>query len=328
MEASAQWPLKVDVGLLQCFEDALDVRRPEKSAIPARVLGFGEISTVLAIEAEGLRGFAFKRMPLFAHADEVSRYASAYQEYCRLLEQEIGLCLPSHSYAVVTGRTGRPVFYIIQRQLPAECIGNRLLHRVGKEGVSILVRRVLEELHKVWLFNGRQAEVQVAIDGQISNWAVASEGNGQPPLGEARLWYLDTSTPLFRVAGVEQLDTELFLRSAPSFLVWILRLFFLQDVVNRYYDFRRVVLDLAANFYKEQCAGFIPVVLETANRFFAQEAAALDLAPISDREVAAYYREDAFIWQLYLCMRKMDRFLRSRLLRGHYPYLLPDKIKR
>lgn len=91
MEASAQWPLKVDVGLLQRFEDALDVGRPEKSTIPARVLGFGEISTVLAIEAEGLRGFAFKRMPLFAHADEVSRYTSAYQEYCRLLEQEIGL---------------------------------------------------------------------------------------------------------------------------------------------------------------------------------------------------------------------------------------------
>lgn len=180
----------------------------------------------------------------------------------------------------------------------------------------------------MWLFNGRQAEVQVAIDGQISNWAVAPEGNGQPPLSEAGLWYLDTGTPLFRVAGVEQLDTEIFLRSAPSFLVWILRLFFLQDVVNRYYDLRRGVLDLAANFYKEQRAEFIPVVLETANRFFAQEAAALDLAPISDREVAAYYREDAFIWGLYLCVRKMDRFLRSRLLWGHYPYLLPDKIKR
>jgi hypothetical protein len=317
----------VDEELLQRFEDGLDLRHPEQSPIPARVLGFGEISTVLAIEAEGLRGLAFKRMPLFAHEQEVSRYASAYQEYCRLLTQEIGLRLPQYGQAVVIGRTGRPVFYILQRQFPAETIGNRLLHRLKEQEVGVLVRRVLGELHKVWLFNRRQVQVQVGIDGQISNWALVPEGEGQL-LGEAPLWYLDTSTPLFRVGGVEQLDTELFLRSAPSFLVWILRLFFLQDVVDRYYDFRRVVVDLAANFYKEQRPELIPVVLEVANRFFAEEAAALHVAPISEKEVAAYYREDAFIWRLYLAMRKLDRFLRTRLLRGHYPYLLPDKIKR
>ena len=52
--------------------------------------------------------------------------------------------------------------------------------------------------------------------------------------------------------GVEQLDPELFLRSAPSFLVWLLRLLFLKDVVDRYYDFHLVAVDLIANFYKEQ----------------------------------------------------------------------------
>jgi hypothetical protein len=279
-------------------------------------------------DADGLRGLAFKRMPLFLNDDEVRRYASVYQEYCRLLEEDIGLALPPHGYQVIRGRMGRPVFYIVQAQLPAESIGNRLIHRLAPEEVGFLEGRVLRELRKVWLFNRRQEHLQVAIDGQISNWAPARwEGSAQD-IAQAPLLYLDTSTPLFRVRGVEQLDTELFLRSAPSFLVWILRLFFLKDVVDRYYDFRRVVVDLAANFYKEQRPELIPLVLRVANAFFAQEAADLHIAPIADKEVAAYYREDALIWRLYLGMRKIDRFLRTRLLGGEYPYILPDKIKR
>ena len=51
--------------------------------------------------------------------------------------------------------------------------------------------------------------------------------------------------------GVEQLDTELFLRSAPAFLRWVLRLFVLQDVVERYYDVRRVIVDLVANLTRK-----------------------------------------------------------------------------
>ena len=119
---------------------------------------------------------------------------------------------------------------------------------------------------------------------------------------------MDTSTPLFRVEGVEQLDTELFLRSAPSFLVWMLRLLFLKDVVNRYYDFRLVAIDLVANFYKEQRPDLIPDAIGAVNRFFAGEAADLGVQPIDEQEVRSYYREDALIWSLYLSMRKVDRF--------------------
>ena len=90
---------------------------------------------------------------------------------------------------------------------------------------------------------------------------------------------MDTSTPLFRVDGVEQLDPELFLRSAPSFMVWIIRLLFLEDVMTRYYDFRRVAMDLIANFYKEQRPELIPDLIETANEFFADEAADLGIEP-------------------------------------------------
>jgi len=194
--------------------------------------------------------------------------------------------------------------------------------------VLLLVRKVLRELRKVWDFNRRQSRIQVAIDGQISNWAVADYDPERFNIEDATLLYLDTSTPLFRVNGVEQLDTELFLRSAPSFLVWILRLLFLKDVVDRYYDFHRVAVDLVANFYKEKRADLIGQVVVTVNDFFTGEAADLGVKPITEKEVRSYYQEDAFIWSLYLAMRKLDRFLRTKVLPGEYPYILPEKIER
>lgn len=318
----------MNLAALQEFEAGLNPRFVERSRIPAKVLGYGEISTVLAIDAPGLEGLAFKRMPLFYTQGEVDRYTAVYLEYLRLLREEIGLHLPHHEHASFPRPNGLPVFYIIQQRLPAESIGNRLLHQVPDEAVLILVRRVLRELRKVWDFNRRQNRIQVAIDGQISNWAIADYEPEQLDLENAVLLYLDTSTPLFRLNGVEQLDTELFLRSAPSFLVWILRLLFLKDVVDRYYDFHRVAIDLVANFYKEKRADLIGWAVATVNDFFTGEAADLNIQPITEKEVRSYYQEDAFIWWLYLAMRKLDRFLRTRVLRSEYPYILPEKIER
>lgn len=310
--------------VLQTFERGLDPQHPERSAIPARILGYGEISTVFAIDAEDVRGLAFKRLPLFRDHAEVEKYRAVFAEYNRLLEQDIGLRLPAHDDATLANARGAPIFYIVQKQLPADSIGNRVLHALAPARVPALVTRVLREARKVWDFNQRQTRVQVAIDGQISNWGIDAAARVE----DTPLTYLDTSTPLFRVNGVEQLDTELFLRSAPSFLVWILRWLFVKDVVNRYYDFHRNVVDLIANFYKEQRPDLIPGAIQAANAFFANEAAALRVAPITAQEVRAYYREDALIWSLYFSMRKVDRFLRTRLLRGQYPYILPEKIKR
>lgn len=307
--------------LLQAFEDGLDPQHPERSTIPARVLGYGEISTVFEIQAEGLGGLAFKRLPLFNNPREVEPYEATFVEYNRLLEEEIGIRLPPHDHACVVGK--RPVFYIIQKQLPADSIGHRALHHLSDDQVMVLVQRVLRELNKVWNYNRRQDRVRVAIDGQISNWAMDSRDPER-----ASLLYLDTSTPLFRVQGVEQLDPELFLRSAPSFLVWLLRWLFLKDVVNRYYDFHLVAVDLVANFLKEQRADLIPSALGVVNTFFSGEAAELAIAPLTEKEVRDYYREDALIWSLYLAMRKVDRFIRRNILRRDYPYILPEKIKR
>jgi hypothetical protein len=276
-----------------------------------------------------MEGLAFKRMPLFNDTAEIEAYQATYQEYCQLLQQEVGLRLPDHGFASLTNEAGRPIFYIIQRRLPAASIGNQALHALPQDQVFLLVRLVLGQLHRVWAFNRRQSRFELGIDGQISNWCVEGLDPRNPAVSEdSALTYFDTSTPFVRIEGVEQLDYELFARSAPSFLVWILRLFFLEDVVNRYYDFRRVAIDLAANFYKEGRAELIPGVLAVVNGFFASEAAGLEIQPIEEKEVASYYREDALIWTLYLSFRRIDRWLRTKLLRRDYPYILPGKIER
>lgn len=314
---------------LQDFERGLDPRWPDRGHIPALVLGYGEISTVFAIQREGLDGLAFKRLPLFHDQLEIDAYQAAYEEYNRILQEEVGLHLPGYSYASLLNRAGRPIFYIIQRRLPAASIGNQAIHLLPTAMTLALVRRVLSELLRVWDYNRRQDHLHVAIDGQISNWSIDGFDARNPRVdGATTLTYLDTSTPLFRVDGVEQLNPELFLRSSPSFLAWILRLLFLEDVVNRYYDFRRVAIDLVANFYKEQRPDLIPPVLDLVNEFFTGEAAELRIAPIEEKEVRAYYREDALIWTLYLSFRRFDRFLQTRLLRREYPYILPGKIQR
>ncbi|MGC8788157.1 MAG: DUF6206 family protein [Anaerolineae bacterium] len=321
--------LQVDLDLLREFERGLDPQHPERSRMPARVLGYGEISTVFSIEVEGMRGLAFKRLPIFHTEEEMAKYQATYEEYNRLLENEIGLCLPPYGYAAFLTDTGRPIFYIVQQELPALSVGNRAIHLLPRQDTLLLVRRVLQELCKVWEFNRRQDRWQVAIDGQISNWAIDGFDPEQPRLAEqARLYYMDTSTPLFRVQGKEQLNPELFLRSAPFFLAWLLRSLFLEDVVNRYYDFHRVAVDLVANFYKEQRPDLISDAVVVVNEVFSRDAPHLGVPLITEAEVRSYYREDAFIWSFYLSARKVDRFLRTRILRQEYPYILPEKIQR
>jgi hypothetical protein len=321
--------LDIDLELLKDFERDLDPRHPERSRIPARVLGYGEISTVFEIGDESQRGLAYKRMPIFQDQAELVKYVKSYDEYNRLLTGEVGLRMPEYGHASFPMRDGRPIIFLAQRKLDPDSIGNRVIHLLPAEEVPRLVRQVLRELAKVWRFNRSQDRYEMGIDGQISNWSVAGFDGARPRLGDGiELLYFDTSTPLYRADGVDQLDPELFLRSAPSFLVWLLRWLFLEGVVTRYFDFHLVAIDLIGNFHKEQLPELIPGLIEEANDFFAGEAADLEVAPITEKEVRSYYREDALIWTLYLNMRRVDRFLHTRILRKEYPYILPGRIKR
>ena len=159
--------------------------------------------------------------------------------------------------------------------------------------------------------------LELAIDGQLSNWVCLEKEIG------TEIVYIDTSTPLYRINGVEQLDPELLLQSAPSFLRWIIRLLFLKDVMNRYYDQRMVYIDLAANLFKEQQPDLILDTIDIINQRLSN-----NLKPLTMKEVEKYYREDKLIWTLFLAFRRIDRWLTMKLLRKRYEYILPGKIKR
>lgn len=319
----------IDFDLLHEFETFLDPQHPEYCQIPCHVLGYGEISTVFEFKDEGMQGLAFKRMSIFEEDQELDKYIAAYQAYNQLLEQEIGLDLPPHGHAILRNPSDRPIFYIIQEKLPVHCIGNNAIHLLNRQGVATLVERVLQELLKLWSFNKQQTEFQISLDGQISNWVIDGFDPEDPVIDQdTPLSYVDTSTPVYMHNGVEQFDPELVLRTTPSLLAMIIRRFFLEDVMTRYYDPRKVTVDILANFHKEQRADLIPELVFTANSFFSEEGSELEVEPFEEQEINDYYREDAFIWSFLSAARRLDRFLYIQVLRREYPYILPGIVQR
>lgn len=321
---------EINFELLKKLEKELNPATPEKCTVPTKVLGYGEISTVIEIGTGKDKNLAYKRMPMFKNEEESERYLKLYKEYLEILSAKIGLdlvpsdiaMLPDENKGIVTG-------YIAQEKLPAESIGHKAIHVLSFENIQIFIVAVLKELKKVFDFNHKNKDkLELGIDGQISNWAIKDFNPQNPDLEKnLQLLYFDTSTPLIQKDGKERLNPELFLRSAPSFLVWIIRWLFLEDVVTRYYDFRKVVIDLIANFYKEQREDLIPKLLEIVNNFFEDEIVNGLFKPITEKEIKSYYREDALIWRIYLAFRKVDRFF-HKLFGKYYPYILPGKIKR
>jgi hypothetical protein len=317
----------IDVGLLERFEAGLDPLNPHLSKISAKIIGYGEMSTIFVISHPGQEHIAYKRMPIFQSPDEMESYEHLFETYNTGL-RNIGLHVPESASARVIPDRGNGVIYTAQERLPSESIGNALIHRLDDHSVRRLFLCVLRELKKVFDCNRARPSLHFGIDGQISNWAMKDYREGKPVTEESELYYIDTGTPLIRKDGIEQLNPELFLRSTPSFLVWLIRLLFLEGVMTRYYDFRKVTIDLIANFYKEQRPELIPMLIETANRFFAGDQAQSGIAPLTEKEIVSYYREDATIWRVYLTFRKIDRFLHLKILGKPYVYILPEKIKR
>ena len=318
---------RIDAGLLERFEAGLDPQHPHLSKISAKIIGYGEMSTIFVISHPGQESIAYKRMPIFQSPDEMEAYERLFEEYTAGL-RNIGINIPESALVRVIPDRGNRVIYNAQERLPAASIGNALIQRLDENSVRHLFLCVLRELRKVFACNRTRPSLAFGIDGQISNWAVKDYREGKPLTEKTELLYIDTGTPLIRKEGIEQLNPELFLRSTPSFLVWLIRMFFLEEVMTRYYDFRKVTIDCIANFYKEQRPVFIPMLIETANRFFAGEDAESGIAAITEKEIVSYYREDATIWRVYLAFRKFDRFLHLRILGKPYVYILPEKIKR
>ncbi len=313
---------------LEYFENQLDPQRPEQSAMPCKVLGYGEITTVLDL---GEKDRAFKRMPMFINEEEITNYKHIFHLYNEILTEKIGVKVAqSDLITLASSKYNNLVIYIAQEKFPSHAIGNKCLQRITKESTPEFIRLLLEQIYKVYKFNEEnKGHLELGLDAQISNWAIILPGHSEEvsSFADASVFYIDTSSPLIRKNDEELCNAELFLRSAPSFLVWILRKFFLKDVLNRYYNVRLIMIDLIANVFKEQRTDLISTIISEVNHFCLEKNIFTEDQQINFSEVKSYYREDALIWRLYLMFRRVDRFL-HRLSFRRYPYILPAHIKR
>ncbi len=309
------------------FEHGIDPIHPQHSRIPAHVLGYGEMSTVMTISGAN-PNLVFKRMPMFHAESELEPYIFLYETYLEHLANAGVTAVPAAITSIVPSK-GNIVVYIIQEKIDSGALLNKAIHKCTNDNVVQLFNAILANIAQVFTYNDEhKGDVAMGFDAQMSNWAITGcDGAGGPLPDPLELIYIDTSSPLLRLNGEELLDPELFLRSAPSFLRWVIRMLFLDDVMNRYYDPRQVIIDVLANLYKEKRAEIIPELLVSSNEYLEETEQADTFKPITGAEVASYYKEDARIWSLYLNARRIDRQL-YRLLGRPYPYVLPGHVDR
>jgi hypothetical protein len=266
------------------------------------VLGYGEISAVLALEAPG-GPFACKRLPPFAGSASLEAYRACLEDYLGALAGR-GLRVAPTALLHLERTDGRLTAYCVQAALPPGSLLPGILARAGEGRARALFGRLLEAVE-------RAVGPELGLDGQMSNWAVAG--------GE--LIYLDVTTPMMRDgAGAERLDTGLFLASLPWALRGPVRRFLLGGILEKYYQPRGVVLDALANLVKERLERWLPAFLEESN---ARVRPAL-----SQEEVRRYYAADARTWALLQRLRRLDRAWQRRVRRRPYPFLLPGRIER
>jgi hypothetical protein len=317
----------VDLQLLSRFEAGLDPRRPERGAVPANVLHYGETSTVLTMSGEEAPARVYKRLPVFPGAPEASKYEVLHRRYIRTLGERAGVRVASSTTAQVSDASHRyVVVYIVQEVVPVDTVCDMVAYRLPQSDVSRLVMAILGETAKVFDLNHiHQGALELGIDSEISNWALLGFDPDKGTLPDRiKLMYLHTSVPLMRRQGVEQLDPELFLRAAPAILLPLIRRMFLPELMTRFYDFRRVAIDLVAKIHQTDRSELVPGIIDAVNWYFLAERREHHFRPITPEEVRRFHRWDAFIWRTYLILRRVDR--RARFLRRQpYPYILPNR---
>jgi len=307
--------MELDYELLKRFENELDPQNLSISSVEARIVGYGEMSTVFKIE--NYPSVVFKRLPLFENRKSAESYEAMFHEYCRLLEQ-LGIHLPD-SETIIFETPHRPVtLYIAQTMLPAERFGHRLIHTQDNNEIKRLIELIMDASESVWQFcDKNRPGLEVALDGQLSNWVMIDEE------GDSQLYFVDTGTPLIKKNGQNLLDPDLLLQAAPKPLRGLIKWLFADEVMNRYYDPQKNMIDLAANLSKEQKPELIPMFIDAINKKLPD-----GVSPLTIKNVESYYREDKFIWWLFLGLRRIDCWLTTKIFRQRYEFILPGKIKR
>jgi hypothetical protein len=287
---------------LLTLEAAVDRALATGDAAQLEVVGYGEITLVVRWTVGG-RQVACKRLPGLAGDAAFSAYRSCVASYIvRLAER--GLVVPETTVAAVPRRDGSVTAYCVQPVLESTSLLPNRLQGAGQGEIRAVVAALV----------GRIAgciDSRLGLDAQLSNWAWVDGG----------LRYLDISTPFERDdRGRESFDVELHLASVPWALRGAVRRFALGAILDKYYDRRGALLDLAGNLHKERLAQLVPAFLDAANRVVEPS--------IMTEEAERYYHGDARMWELLQRLRRADRWWQRTVRRRPYPFLLPGRIKR
>jgi hypothetical protein len=266
----------------------------------------------------------FNRISIFTSLDEAERFKTIHAKYMQLLDKQVGLRLSVIKQAIIISHSGVPVYYIVQRKLPTYSIGNNAIHLLNRIDTKKLFSQVLNELEKVWRFNDEHPNNEVSIDGRLSSWAL-DEFDPERSLLEQKviLVYLNTCNPVYRVAGIEQMDV---LRTTPNVLGAYIKRFKFKKFLARYYEARSVIIDLMASFYQEKRPDLVPELLFSANQILKEEGNRSDeFKPIQESEVRRRYRQNSLNKWMMNKRRRAERIYYQKLLGREHPYFpLPE----
>mgnify|MGYP001179490423 CR=1 FL=1 len=308
--------------ILQRFEERLDPARPTAGEEPVEIIGYGEVSTVLSLGA--LPQWVCKRMAGFRDAAAVERYLDAVRRYLALL-RELGVRVAETVPVRVHPRASGHVVYLLQPKLDPRTLGNHLLREASEAVLLACVDRVLACVRTLLLANRTHAGGRtLTVDAQLSNWhfPVCDGEVGEPTL-------VDVGTPFMRLGGVDEMGIECFLAPVPSPLRWLYRRArVVERYIDDYFDGHELLADLLGNFHKEGRPDRIPLVLAHVNRWIERSGADLGVRVLEREEIDRYYRKDAQLLELFLKLRRLDRFVRTRVLRQRYNFILPGPIRR
>ena len=297
------WPAPaLDEGALEALESRVVLALESGDASPLEVLGYGEISCVLALRFGG-SAVACKRLPPFADERALGAYCSCFAAQVEAFERG-GIPVLATTLHRVESPGDRPVAYCVQPLVDRDALVPAIVAR--EPGAR--TRELAESIIDIALAYVSPAR---GLDAQLSNWAVV----------DGQLVYLDVTTPLLRdEAGRERLDIDVFLASLPWALRVVVKRLVLKGILDAYYSPRGVIRDLLANLVKEglgdRLAGLVAAVGGRVD------------PPLSLDEVRRHYAEDARTWRLLQHLRRADRAWQRRVRRRQYPFLLPGPVER
>jgi hypothetical protein len=319
---TADWlPLPRDelFAVLDRTERLLDPANPEVGG-HVQVLGYGEISAVLT--TDDLPGLVCKRMAGYPTSASLSAYMGLIEDYLTELPHAGVAVAPTE--AIPVARPGRPpVLYLVQPRAEADSLGHSVLLTGDDETLVAALRAVLDSVAGLARRNAERSDgIEVAVDGQLSNWTFSAGPSGPEPT------LIDVGTPFIRVHGRHRLDVDVVVAPAPPGIRALLRRFVADSYQDDYFVPRTLAVDLLGNFHKEGAPHRIGLGAQVVNEWLAEADLPGPRDPISVAEVATYYRRDAQLLGLFLHARRADRAIRTRLLRQPYDFLLPGRVDR